>query len=103
MSELYGEEWARALCDELGCAHYGMGSFARAMAGAAFLADSSNLAAIGQGFPELAYALRMWREVGADYLMALAAGDEGAMESAYLERQDELTAAHDRWLESVEV
>lgn len=85
-------EWARALCDELGCAHYLSGSFARAMARAAFLADSSNLAAIGQGFPELTYALRMWQEIGADYLMALAAGDEVAMESAYLERQDELVA-----------
>ena len=99
---MYGQAWARAICDELGCAHYRTGSFARAMAGAMLLADSANAYAIAQGFPELAYAHRMWQEIGADYLMALAAGDEGAMETAYLERQEELTADHERWLSSVE-
>jgi hypothetical protein len=103
MGELYGQGWARAICDELGCGHYLSGSFSRAMARAALVADSTNLAAIGQGFPDLTYALRMWQEIGADYLMALAAGDEGAMESAYLDRQDELVAAHDRQLDGVEV
>ena len=90
--------WAMALCEALRCRRYNVGSFALALANAALVADSSNLAKIGQGFPGLLSAHRRWEEIGADYLMALAAGDEAGMEAAYLERQEELTADHERWL-----
>lgn len=102
MPELYGQTWARALCHELRYQSYLMGTFAAAMANAAWRADSTNLAAIGQGFPELAYVVGEWRTYGSSYLVALAAGDVAAMEALRDTWQERDLADHDRQLARME-
>ena len=96
MERIYGQAWAMALCDELGLATYLPGSFATAMVRAALAADSSNLAAIGQGFPELSTVVGEWRRYGHGYLMALAAGDVDGMEAVLEEAVARSIAEHDR-------
>ena len=103
MSELYGREWARSLCHELGLGTYLPGSFASAMARAALAADGSNLDAIGKGFPRLTYAIHYYRTFGPAYLVAMARGDEEAMDAIYERNQEWLVAEHDRQLDGVEV
>lgn len=90
METMRRDEWAQALCEAVGFRRYMVGSFALALANAALVADSGNLDRIGQGFPGLAKALSDYREYGADYLEALADGDESALEvahEAWLDRQ----------------
>ena len=81
--------WARALCDAItGTPRYRVGSFSLALASAALLADGPNRRRLAQGFPGLVETLEAWEHIGYDYLSALADGDDGAMESAYLEYQE---------------
>lgn len=103
MSELYGQAWAMALCDELGLDSFRPGSFATAMVRAALAADSSNLAAIGQGFPELSTVVGEWRRYGHGYLVALAAGDVGGMTAAREACWERDIADHEQAMAALEI
>lgn len=69
------KQWARVLAKVAGHRNYQTGAFATAMVEAAIVADSGNLARIGEGFPELVRVLSDWREYGARYVMEHYAGE----------------------------